>query len=613
MSITTNGAPLGTDGIKALASTDSWQTPSEYVDPTTGKTYRADTLEDLLDMLAQNNVPLFDHDAMRAAGKTTAPKGNRSGQGPSGDDNLQWDRLLIQLQHYPDPEKAREIIMGALANPDVSMTRNLGGGRTATKVLQGRRAVLAHEVHHDDERGPHFMAQVHTVALGPDGHISQKWSFSRGEDAKAMVEQVNEALAQNGLAPLVFRLRDETGTSVAERKAQLDAAQSEEYRQAAEKGELPPLLEDEAADALADAMPTSAKKESLRAAAQSAGAQAASLYAQAAALQKQNALYRQALRALEAEEQHLARIGSLNTRLQEAVANAAEAEAQHAATVAEQAAVIEQTQAKAAELFEQLESTTAALNETNATLESTEAELTQAQASVSTLTSAKLELEEKLEETSAQLRGVTDDLAVATQNIDQMETRQAELSRALDTERLERKNEAAAHEAEVSELRGELSAEKKAREKVESQLERTRGELADERTAHHAAQAELKSETKRADTAEKAAAKAQDELAALREQLAMVQAQAKAQAADLEREREARNQAEQAARAATAAQATAEAQRDARPTQEQLQDALATKAKAEAQRDALAERLEQLVKAQAPTPGNENGNKGPQA
>lgn len=140
-----------------------------------------------------------------------------------------------------------------------------------------------------------------------------------------------------------------------------------------------------------------------------------------------------------------------------------------------------------------------------------------------------------------------------------------------------------------------------------------RGELADERTAHHAAQAELKSETKRADTAEKAAAKAQDELAALREQLAMVQAQAKAQAADLEREREARNQAEQAARAATAAQATAEAQRDARPTQEQLQDALATKAKAEAQRDALAERLEQLVKAQAPTPGNENGNKGPQA
>ena len=38
MSITTNGAPLGTDGVKALASTDSWQSPSEYVDPITGKT-----------------------------------------------------------------------------------------------------------------------------------------------------------------------------------------------------------------------------------------------------------------------------------------------------------------------------------------------------------------------------------------------------------------------------------------------------------------------------------------------------------------------------------------------------------------------------------------------
>ena len=611
MSITTNGAPLGTDGVKALASTDSWQSPSEYVDPITGKTWRADTLEGLFELLEKNNVALFDHDAMRAANMTTAPKGNRSGQGPSGDDNAQWDRLLIQLQHYPDPEKAREIILGALANPDVSMTRNLGGGRTATKVLQGRRAVLSHEIHHDDERGPHFMAQVHTVALGPDGHISQKWSFSRGEDAKSMVVQVNAALAANGLAPLVFRLRDETGTSVAERKAQLDAQQSEEYRQAAEKGELPPLPDEDAADAQADAMPTSAKKENLRQAAQLAGAQAASLYAQAAALQKQNALYRQALRALEAEEQHLARIGALTTRLQEAVTNAAEAEAQHAATVAEQATVIEATQAKASELSEQLESTTATLAETTAMLESTEAELSQVKASLATVTSAKNELEKQLEDTSAQLRGVTDELAIATQNIDQLETRQAELSRALDTERLERKNETAAHEAEVSELRGELSSEKKAREKAETQLEKTRSDLADERTAHNAVKSELKAETKRADTAEKAAAKAQDELAALREQLATALAQSKAQAADLAREREARAQAEQAARTAMAAAATAEAQRDARPTQAQLQEAMAATAKAEAQRDALAERVEQLLKPQAPTPGNDNS--GPKA
>lgn len=618
MSMTNNGAPLGTDGIKALASTDSWQSPSEYVDPTTGKTWRADTLEDLLALLEQNNVKLFDHDAMRAANKTTAPKGNRAGQAPNGEDNAQWDRLLIQLQHYPDPEKAREIIIGALANPDVSITRNVGKDRMATKSMKGRRAVLAHEVHHDDERGPHFMAQVHTVALGPDGHISQKWSFHRGEDMKAMVAQINEALAENGLAPILFRQRDETGTSVAERKAQLDAQQSEEYREAAEKGELPPLLDETEADTIADAMPTSAKKENLRQAAQLAGAQAASLYAQAAALQKQNALYRQALRALEAEEQHLARIGTLTARLQEAVTNATEAEAAHAATVAEQATVIEATQGRASELFEQLETTTGKLDttthellETKTQLEAVEAEWTEAQATLSSLNSAKLELETQLEDTSAQLRGAQDELAIATQNIDQLETRQAELSRALDTERLERKNEAAAHEAEVADVRGELASEKKAREKAETQLEKTRADLADERTAHNAVKSELKAETKRADTAEKAQAKAEDALAALREQLATAQAQVKAQAGDLERERDARAQAEQAARTALAAQATAEAQRDARPTQADLQNALADKAKAEAQRDALAERVEQLLKPQAPTPGNDNN--GPKA
>lgn len=618
MTITKNGAPVGTKTVKALASTDSWQSPSDYVDPLTGKVWRAETLQGLFDLLEENNVQLFDHDAMRAAGKTTAPSGGKRGKGPGGGDDVQWDRLLIQLQHYPDPEKARQIIIEVLANPNVAYKKNIEGDRFQDKEMKGRRAVLAHEVHHDDERGPHFMAQVHTVALKPDGHISQKWSFSSSAEATHMAAQISEALANHGLAPLIWRKSDETGASVAERKAQLDAQESEEYREAAEKGELPPLLEDAEADAATDAMPISAKKESLRQAAQSVGAQAASLYAQAAALQKQNAMYRTALRALENEEQHLARIGTLTAKLEEATANAEQAEAQHAATVAEQAAVIEQTQIRATELAEQLETTAGQLSETAAVLETTEADLADAQASLAAATAAKGELE-------TSLAGVRDELATATAEIEQLENRlensqtalaqakeqNTQLVRALDTERLERKNEAQAAEAELADVRDELASERKAREKLESQLETTRSGLADERTAHNAVKVELQAETRRAEaeakragTAETAAAKAQSELAALREQLASVQAQAKAQAADLERERLAREQAEQTARVALSAQATAEAQRDARPTQSDLQAALSAQAKAEAQRDALADRLEQLTKPQDPAPGS---------
>lgn len=595
MSITNNGAPMGTDGITALASTDSWATPSEYRDPTTGKTYRADTLQELLDMLKEQGVPLFDNEEIRRQGKTTAPKGGKGGAGPSGDDGAQWDRLLIQLQHYPDPEKAREIITEALATPDVSLTRNVGNGRTATKVMKGRRAVLAHEVHHDDERGPHFMAQVHTVALGPDGHISPKWTFQRGEDAKAMVEQVNNALAANGLAPLVFRLRDETGTSVATRKAQLDAAASEEYREAAEKGELPELPDEAEADKAVEALPVSARKESLRQAAQQAGAQAASLYAQAQALQKQNAMYRQALRALEAEEQHLSRIASLNNRLEEAAATAAEAEAQHAAVVAEQAQAVEAARAEVVEV--------------SATLEATQQHAAQ--------------VSEQLAETREQLAGVEGELAVAVENTEQLEQRLeqtqgtlATVQETLDAERTARAQEAKAHEADLAEVRAELTQANKDKAGLESRLEKVRSDLADERTAHGAVKGELKAankradeQTRRAENAEATATEVSADLAAMREQLAVLQSQAKAQADDLARERKAREDAERMAREAQAATAKAEAQRDARPTQGDLQAALADKAKAEGQRDALRERLEALLAERKPEPGNDNGPK----
>ena len=605
--IAANGKPVSTKVLASSSGSTSWQSPVNYVDPLTGQRYEAPTLQDLLQTLdPQNGGPdLLDHASMRKLGGS--PKGNDDGQ---------WDRLIVHLDGYEtteDIDRARTVILDTLRNPNISYQVNPGPDRNgkprplSTKTMMGARAVVAHEIHRDDQRGPHFMAYVHTVARSADGTFTAKSSFTNDQARAAFMAQINANLDAAGLKPVEWKGVDERPENVFQRTAQVDAATSDKFREALAEGTVPDLPE---AEELPEVDP-SVRREQLRLAAKEAATNAATLHARALQEAHKAKTYDTAIRALEAEEQHLARIGALTTRLQEAVTNAAEAEAQHAATVAEQATVIEATQAKASELSEQLESTTATLAETTAMLESTEAELSQVKASLATVTSAKNELEKQLEDTSAQLRGVTDELAIATQNIDQLETRQAELSRALDTERLERKNETAAHEAEISELRGELSSEKKAREKAETQLEKTRSDLADERTAHNAVKSELKAETKRADTAEKAAAKAQDELAALREQLATALAQSKAQAADLAREREARAQAEQAARTAMAAAATAEAQRDARPTQAQLQEAMAATAKAEAQRDALAERVEQLLKPQAPTPGNDNS--GPKA
>ncbi len=360
MSISPNGAPLGTQGIIDLADTPSWRSPTEYVDPLTGKTWRADTLHDLLALLEENDVRLFDKAEMDRLGKTL-----KKGKPPEFDPSGQWERLLIRLDHYPDPEKARTIILNVLANPNVTITESKGKGRVREFDFKGRRAVIAHEVHHNDERGPHFMAQVHVSGVDAHGNVLPRATFKSSEHQSAMVAQINEALASNGLAPLVFSARGaDYGTTVAEQKAQLTPKQAEEYREAAEKGELPPLQEEEQALADAEAMPASSRKEMLRQAAQQAGAEAASLFAQAAQRQKQNAMYRTALRALENEEQHLARIGTLTAKLQEATANAEQAEAQHAATVAEQAAVIEQTQIRATELAEQLETTAGQLSET---------------------------------------------------------------------------------------------------------------------------------------------------------------------------------------------------------------------------------------------------------
>lgn len=135
MSITLNGSALGTQQIRSLAKTDSWQSPSEYVDPTTGKVYRAETLGELLEQLDQAGVPLFDNEEMRKRGLTTP-----GGKAPGGDDDSQWERLLIDLSAYQNPERAREIILDALRNPKPPRPRIKGkaGWRITTCAASAR-------------------------------------------------------------------------------------------------------------------------------------------------------------------------------------------------------------------------------------------------------------------------------------------------------------------------------------------------------------------------------------------------------------------------------------------------------------------------------------------
>ena len=590
-SISPNGSALGTQGVTDLASTPSWRSPTEYFDPSTGKTWSADTLQDLLALLEENDVALFDLDEMKRRGFTT-----NKGRDPQVDPSGQWERLLIRLDHYNDPEQARAIIIDALANPDVQISENKGGGRIRTFEVKGKRAVIAHEVHHDDERGPHFMAQVHVTSIDEKGFLNPRIAFSKSEHQQAMLAHINEALAEAGLAPVSFVARgDTTGANEAERKAQLNPQQTEEYREAAERGELPELLDEAAAEEVVEALPTSARKEMLRKAAEQSASQAATLYAQAQTLQKQNAQYRTALRAIEAEEQRLERIADLEAKLSEVKQEAAAAETQNAAKLADAAQVIETTvtelnatqstleatQERATKLSEERDGLKAELDEA---LE----ELGDARAEVATTTAAVEQLETRLE--SAQTEAAT-----AKNRVSELTDENKGLVRDLDAERLARTNLEAEHERELAALQRAKDAETKRANTAEAKAEEWRGKFVDEQTGHNAVKAELKTETARADRAEATATKAQDELATLREQLAIAQAEAKAQAADLQRERDARQAAEQEARKALSAQATAEAQRDARPTQEALQDALAAKAKAEGQRDAMQSALTRVT------------------
>jgi len=615
MSITLNGSALGTKQIRDLAKTDSWQSPSEYVDPTTGTVYRAGTLGELLEKLDAAGVPLLDNEEMRKRGLTTP-----GGKPPGGDDDSQWERLLIDLSAYQNPERAREIILEGLRNPQATATKNQGQGRVAEYHMRGKRAVIAHEIHHDDERGPHFMAQVHTTALDQAGGVTPKFSFTRGEYRIAILRDINQRLAEEGMSGLVFRIRDETGAKVAERKAQLNAEQSDEYQAAAEKGELPPLLDEDGADELAEQLPLSTRKETLRKAAQEVGAEAASLYAQAQALQKQNAIYRGALRALEKEEQLVTRVGHLESVVAQIQQDAADAEASNAATIAEQATLVAQATESLERTTTDLEATQQKAAQLSESLDDTKGRLTEAETELATATEQVEQLEGRLESTA-------EELAKAEKERDDYRSQAGGLDKELTAERQAREVEQAQHQAalaklrdevvdvrqqaemELAEVRGELKAEKTAHQEAGQELEKVTKQLIAERTARTTAEQELgavKGQLTQATAqakAEKAARdKAEADNARMREELAGLRAQANAQAQQLESERTARAQAEQLARDAAAGKATAEAQRDARPTNEQVNELQAALAKATADRDALRERLERLL-ANTPAPG----------
>lgn len=622
MSITLNGSALGTQQIRSLAKTDSWQSPSEYVDPTTGKVYRAETLGELLEQLDEAGVPLFDNEEMRRRGLTTP-----GGKAPGGDDDSQWERLLIDLSAYQNPERAREIILDALRNPQATATKNQGQGRVADYHMRGKRAVIAHEIHHDDERGPHFMAQVHTTALDQAGNgVTPKFSFTRGEFRQAILRDINQRLAEEGMSGLVFRIRDETGAKVAERKAQLNAEESDEYKAAAEKGELPPLLDEDSADEVAEQLPLSTRKETLRKAAQEVGAEAANLYAQAQALQKQNAIYRGALRALEKEESLVARIGHLENQVQAIQQQAAEAEAANAATIAEQATLVAQAVEHAERTTFELETTQQQAAKLSEALDDTKAKLVEAEGELSTASEQVEQLENRLESTGKTLASVE-------QERNDYRDQAAGLDKELNAERQARAQDQQAHattveklrgelvdvkqqaEADLATVRGELKAEQAARQASAQELEKVSAALASEKQARSNAERDLDG-TKRqlsqaieqGKTQFEAREKAEAANASLREELAALKAQQAAQAQQLASEQAARAQAEQAARDALAGKATAEAQRDARPTPEAMAEVQAALAKTQGQRDELRERLERLL-ANAPAPGN-NGPSG---
>ena len=584
MTIGLNGKSHDTETIKNRAGTDSWLSPSEYIDPLTGAVHTAPTLPDLLTKLETSGVGLFDNEAMR-----------KRGLNPGGADDGQWDNLLIHLDAYPSPEDARRIIIDTLANPDVTYLKS---GKKTHTVFKGKRAVIAHEVHHDDARGPHFMAVVHTVALTPQGTTTPKASFGWGYARGPMVDQINEALAANGLAPMVFRALDDKPENVAAKQAQLTAEQSQDFREAIQVGEVPELDVDDLPE-----LAPSARKEHIRKAAIDAGTAAATLWAQAREQAQKSKTYENALSALENEERLTATVGLLQTKLAEATTRARETLEAQAVEVSaltgenlELATELETTntqlqatQQKAAQLSEQVDTFKAENKELSDELKGARAEVAQA---------------EELQEVTANERDDWRNKAGAfeSQAHESLE-RAAAAEKNFTAERLGRKNDAAEHANELKEIttaHGVELRDVKAKAKQENDALR---DLVKDKSN------EAKSEKTRADKAETAQSKAEGELAKLREQLAAQQAASKAQAAELARERTARTQAEKAARDALGAKATAEAQLAARPTQEALQAALSGQAKAEGERNALAERVTALLQSNDNKPAPSGGNK----
>lgn len=246
---------------------------AEYHDPITGQVLKAAHGGDLLTLVQQQ---LGDY-VSKADLKDRISKGELAGD-IRKTDGAEWDCIVFDLNAYPDPAAAREIIINTLANPNYKTRKNQGGNRFQDVEVKGNRGVIAWGVH-DQGIGPHFHAFVHYHAIdGKD--ICPRSSFKDSHILPAEETAINQALKDAGLAPLKILT-----TAASPNAPAAQAATTAVNNAIATGAELPPP------DAQMVAPTLSQVKLNFGEMAQSKATEAAKLYQQAQQAMKEAAIY----------------------------------------------------------------------------------------------------------------------------------------------------------------------------------------------------------------------------------------------------------------------------------------------------------------------------------
>lgn len=251
-----------------------------YFDPITGQEIKAANGADLLALVQQQLGGFVSKEDLKEqiqAGKLSGDIRKTSGD--------EWDCIVFDLSNYPDPAKARETILEALANPNYKAKKNQGGGRFQDVEVKGKRGVIGWGVHDAQNGiGPHFHAFVHYHAI--DGtQVCPRATMKDTHIEPMEMKAINDALAEQGMAPITLLGKTQTAAT-----PQAKAAQAAVANSVATGAELPPPV--------AGVAPTlSEVKLSFGEMAAMKQAEAAKLYQQAQALAKESAIYEQAQQA----------------------------------------------------------------------------------------------------------------------------------------------------------------------------------------------------------------------------------------------------------------------------------------------------------------------------